>query len=218
MPHYLKCRFGARAVRGRARSNASTPIFLPLSEGTAVSALSVQTRARNCHIRSFPPALSRGEAHAGIQILPNREDSQSWIRLGVGASHCGAALVAFAQMKPWGPGANTGARRAGLERLDKLLEIAFLVSGTNIRFGVEAILRLVPGIGDIAASALSCGVLYEAHRLGVPPHLIRMIGNVLVEEMAGTVPLAGDLFDVGWRANRRNVRLLREYFEPEGLR
>jgi hypothetical protein len=55
-----------------------------------------------------------------------------------------------------------------LERLDKLLEIAFLVSGTNIRFGVEAILRLVPGIGDIAASALSCGVLYEAHRLGVP--------------------------------------------------
>jgi hypothetical protein len=108
-----------------------------------------------------------------------------------------------------------------LQRLDKLstlLDIAFLVPGTNIRFGVEAILRLVPGIGDIAASALSCWVLYEAHQLGVPRLLmVRMIGNVLVEGMAGTVPIAGDLFDVGWRANRRNVRLLREYFEREGL-
>jgi Domain of unknown function (DUF4112) len=94
----------------------------------------------------------------------------------------------------------------------------FWSRGTNIRFGIEAILRLVPGIGDLAASALSCWVLYEAHRLGVPPLLlIRMIGNVVVEGMAGTVPIAGDLFDIRWRANRRNVRLLREYFEREGL-
>jgi hypothetical protein len=76
----------------------------------------------------------------------------------------------------------------------------------------------VPGIGDLAASALSCWVLFEAHRLGVPPLLlIRMIANVVVEGMAGSIPIAGDLFDIGWRANRRNVRLLREYFEREGL-
>jgi hypothetical protein len=102
----------------------------------------------------------------------------------------------------WSSGADVGSRRASLERLDKLsklLDIAFLVPGTSIRCGVEAILRLVPGFGDIALI------------------LIRMIGNVLVEGMAGTVPIAGDLFDVGWRANRRNVRLLREYFEREGL-
>jgi hypothetical protein len=126
-----------------------------------------------------------------------------------------------AYTQEWGSGADVGCRRASLERLDKLstlLDIAFLVPGTNIRFGVEAILRLVPGIGDLAASALSCWVLFEAHRLGVPPLLlIRMIANVVVEGMAGSIPIAGDLFDIGWRANRRNVRLLREYFEREGL-
>jgi Domain of unknown function (DUF4112) len=112
-------------------------------------------------------------------------------------------------------------RRVSLERLDRLsriLDIAFAIPGTNLRFGVEAILRLVPGIGDAAASALSCWLLYEAYRLGVPHSLLgRMIANVLVEGAAGAVPVAGDLFDIGWRANRRNVRLLREHFEREGL-
>jgi Domain of unknown function (DUF4112) len=118
-------------------------------------------------------------------------------------------------------GADAWSRRASLERLDRLstlLDIAFLIPGTNIRFGVEAILRLVPGIGDVAASALSCWVLYEASRLGVPRLLlVRMIGNVAVEGIPGAVPVAGDLFDVGWRANRRNVKLLHEYFARERL-
>jgi hypothetical protein len=121
----------------------------------------------------------------------------------------------------WSSGSDVWSRRASLERLDalsRLLDIAFLVPGTNIRFGVEAILRLVPGVGDAAASALSCWVLYEAYRLNVPRLLlVRMIGNVVVEGMAGAVPIAGDLFDIRWRANRRNVGLLREYFEREGL-
>jgi uncharacterized protein DUF4112 len=121
----------------------------------------------------------------------------------------------------WSTGTDTWSHRSSLERLDRLstlLDVAFLIPGTTIRFGVEAILRLVPGIGDAAASALSCWVLYEAYRLGVPPLLLgRMIGNVVVEGMAGAVPIAGDLFDISWRANRRNVRLLREYFEREGL-
>jgi hypothetical protein len=113
------------------------------------------------------------------------------------------------------------ARRARLDRLDRLsrlLDVAFAVPGTNIRFGVEAILRLVPGFGDAAASALSLWLLFEASRLGIPRNLlIRMMTNVIVEGVAGAVPIAGDLFDVGWRANRRNVRLLREHFEREGL-
>ena len=129
--------------------------------------------------------------------------------------------MANAYTHEWSSRADTWSRRASLERLDRLsrlFDIAFLVPGTNIRFGVEAILRLVPGIGDAAASAFSCWVLYEAYRLGVPPLLLaRMIGNVVVEGMAGTVPIAGDLFDIGWRANRRNVGLLRKYFEREGL-
>jgi C4-dicarboxylate transporter len=103
-----------------------------------------------------------------------------------------------------------------LDRLSRLLDIAFTVPGTNIRFGAEAIMRLVPGIGDAVASALSCLILYEAHRLGVPRRvMIRMAGNVAIEAAAGAVPIIGDLFDVAFRANRRNVRILREYFGLE---
>jgi uncharacterized protein DUF4112 len=112
-------------------------------------------------------------------------------------------------------------RRRSVERLDalaRLLDIAFLVPGTNVRFGVEAIIRLVPGIGDAIASALSCIILYEARRLGVPRHLYwRMIGNVIVEGAVGAVPFVGDAFDVLFRANRRNIRILRDYMEREGL-
>jgi len=105
-------------------------------------------------------------------------------------------------------------RLARLDQLSKVFDTAFAIPGTNIRFGVEAFLRLVPGIGDVAASALSCWLIYEASQLGIPQHILwRMIANILVEGAAGTVPIAGDLFDIGWRANRRNVRLLREYFE-----
>jgi hypothetical protein len=112
-------------------------------------------------------------------------------------------------------------RRAGLKRIDmlaKLFDTAFIVPGTNVRFGVEAVLRLVPGIGDAAASALSCYLLYEAHRLDVPSHVFgRLVANVAIEGLVGAVPVLGDLFDVGFRANRRNVRILKEYFEEQGL-
>jgi len=111
-------------------------------------------------------------------------------------------------------------RRAALDRLDMfatMFDTAFIVPGTNVRFGVESLLRLVPGIGDAAASALSCYLLYEAHRLGVPKFLFaRMVMNVLLEGTVGAVPIAGDAFDVYFRANRRNVALLREHFARVG--
>jgi hypothetical protein len=111
-------------------------------------------------------------------------------------------------------------RRQSVERLDRLarlLDIAFAVPGTNVRFGIEAIIRLVPGIGDAVASALSCIILYEARRLGVPKHLYwRMIGNVILEGAVGAVPFVGDAFDVLFRANRRNIRILRDSMEREG--
>jgi hypothetical protein len=109
------------------------------------------------------------------------------------------------------------AREAALARLDalsRLFDIALVIPGTNVRFGIEAILRLVPGIGDAAASALSCWLLYEAHRLGVPPRIFaRMLVNVAIEGIVGAIPIAGDAFDVAFRANRRNVRLLRDHFD-----
>jgi hypothetical protein len=113
-------------------------------------------------------------------------------------------------------------RRAALDRLDMLatiLDTAFILPGTNVRFGAESLLRLVPGIGDVIASVLSCYLLYEARRLGVPRLLFaRMAGNVALEALVGAVPLAGDAFDVFFRANRRNVALLRKHFARTGYR
>ncbi|HEY0223891.1 MAG TPA: DUF4112 domain-containing protein [Pseudolabrys sp.] len=111
-------------------------------------------------------------------------------------------------------------KRAAVARLDalaKLFDTAFIVPGTNVRFGVEAVMRLVPGVGDAAATALSCWLLYEAHQLEVPKHVFaRMVANVAIEGVVGAVPVFGDLFDVGFRANRRNVKILQEHFEREG--
>jgi len=113
-------------------------------------------------------------------------------------------------------------RRAALDRLDLMATVfdtAFVLPGTKVRFGIESLIRLVPGVGDIAASALSCYLLYEAYRLGVPKALFaRMLANVVLEGAVGSVPFAGDAFDVFFRANRRNVALLREHFARTGYR
>ena len=113
-------------------------------------------------------------------------------------------------------------RRAALDRIDMLATVfdtAFIVPGTTVRFGVESLLRLVPGVGDAMASALSFYLLYEASRLGVPRLLLaRMVANVVLEGAVGMVPVAGDAFDVFFRANRRNVALLRAHFARTGYR
>ena len=78
-------------------------------------------------------------------------------------------------------------------------------------------MRLVPGIGDAATSALSCYLLYEAHALGVLKHVFgRMTANVAFEGIVGAISLLGDAFDVAFRANRRNVRIRREHFDRDG--
>lgn len=113
-------------------------------------------------------------------------------------------------------GFRTRSRHERIERLDRLatlLDTVFMLPGTNIRFGADALIGLVPGVGDGVTTALAAYIVYEAHRLGVPRRvLIRMIGNVAIDGMIGAVPVFGDLFDVAFRANRRNVRILREHF------
>jgi hypothetical protein len=108
-------------------------------------------------------------------------------------------------------------RRAAFDRVDRLsrlLDTAFAIPGTNIRFGVDGMIGLVPWIGDAVTTALSAWIVYEAWRLGVPRALLaRMVVNVALDGAIGIVPVAGDVFDVLWRANRRNVRLLREHLE-----
>lgn len=104
-----------------------------------------------------------------------------------------------------------------LDRLSRVLDIAFVIPGTNVRFGVDAILGVVPVVGDWAGVVLSSWVIIEAARLGVPGGLLaRMALNVAIEGVVGSVPVAGDIFDVFWRANRRNVRLLGDHLRREG--
>jgi hypothetical protein len=110
-------------------------------------------------------------------------------------------------------------REAAVERLDqvaRLLDSAILVPGTNLRFGADAVIGLVPGIGDLITTAISAWIVYEAHRLGAPKHLIaRMVGNVALDGMVGSVPLLGDVFDVMYKSNRRNMAMLRKWLERQ---
>ena len=107
-------------------------------------------------------------------------------------------------------------RLARLEAIAKLLDIAFILPGTKIRYGVDGIIGLIPVVGDIIATALSLWLVREARALGAPWHVTaRMLGNVAIQGVVGAVPLAGDAFDVLFRANMRNVRLLRRWIDRQ---
>ncbi|MGA7484733.1 MAG: DUF4112 domain-containing protein [Bradyrhizobium sp.] len=107
-------------------------------------------------------------------------------------------------------------RMARFEMLAKLLDVAFILPGTKIRYGVDGIIRLIPVVGDIVATAFSLWLVREARALGAPWHVTaRMLGNVAVDGVVGMVPLAGDAFDVLFRANMRNVRLLRRWLDEQ---
>jgi hypothetical protein len=108
-------------------------------------------------------------------------------------------------------------RLARIDALATLLDSALVVPGTNIRFGLDAIVGLVPGIGDFAMSLVSLYIVHEARQLGAPAHLlVRMVANIAIDGIVGSVPLAGDIFDVMWRANRRNMALLYDYLRRQG--
>lgn len=101
---------------------------------------------------------------------------------------------------------------ARVDRLARLLDRAVGIPGTGIRFGLDSILGLIPGVGDVATGAISIYIILEAARMGVPrPTLLRMLGNVAVDTVGGSVPLVGDIFDVAWKSNSRNVELLQSH-------
>jgi Domain of unknown function (DUF4112) len=108
-------------------------------------------------------------------------------------------------------------RIARIDRLASLLDTRFVIPFTKFRFGADSLIGLAPGFGDAITTALSLYIVYEAHRLGAPKTVLaRMLGNVAIDGVIGIVPVAGDVFDVLWRANRRNVRILREHLERDG--
>ncbi len=101
-------------------------------------------------------------------------------------------------------------RRAdNIRTLARVLDSAVKIPGTGIRIGADSIFGLVPVIGDIAGAALSGYIVLASARLGAPAStLARMLINIGIDTVVGAVPVLGDMFDVGWRANMRNVELL----------
>jgi Domain of unknown function (DUF4112) len=89
----------------------------------------------------------------------------------------------------------------------------FVVPGTNIRFGWDTILGLFPGIGDALTSAISLLIVHHARQSGASPVLLaRMIANVGLDFLLGSIPLVGDAFDLAWKANLKNARLLEQHW------
>lgn len=105
-----------------------------------------------------------------------------------------------------------------LDRLSEILDSAFAIPGTRFRIGLDGIIGLIPGIGDATGAALSIYLIFEAARLGLPlSTLLHMVGNVAVETAVGAIPIVGDIFDFAWKANTRNMALVRAHSGPAGL-
>ena len=101
-----------------------------------------------------------------------------------------------------------------MEMMAKLLDNAFVIPGTNQRVGIDAIIGLVPGLGDIATTLLSSYVIWEARNLGVSRVAIgRMLTNLAIHASIGAVPILGDVFDAFFRVNQRNMRIVRAQLE-----
>ena len=95
-----------------------------------------------------------------------------------------------------------------------LLDDAIRIPGTKVRFGIDPIVGLIPGLGDVLGAVASAYIILEAARAGAPASvLLRMTVNVGVDTVVGSLPVAGDLFDFAWKSNSRNVRLLARHIE-----
>ena len=106
-----------------------------------------------------------------------------------------------------------------LEALAKLMDGALVIPGTNIRIGLDGVIGLIPGIGDIIGGVISSYLIWEARQLGAPKWLIaRMLVNMAFDTALGAIPIAGDVFDVMFRANMKNMALLRLHLEKQGYR
>jgi hypothetical protein len=101
-----------------------------------------------------------------------------------------------------------------VRRLAKLLDTRWRIPGIGVRFGIDPLLGLIPGAGDLVAGAISTYVIVKAHRLGAPKSmLVKMAGNVAVDTVVGSVPILGSVFDLFYKASTRNLRLLQTHLE-----
>lgn len=103
-----------------------------------------------------------------------------------------------------------------LRRLSHLLDNAIVIPGTGYRIGLDPIIGLIPGGGDTLGMIFSSAIVMESARMGASkPVLQQMVFNILLETVAGTVPVVGDIFDVTWKSNIRNMALLEDHLQIE---
>ncbi len=108
--------------------------------------------------------------------------------------------------------ASPARRLARLRRLAWIMDGAFRLPGSKFRFGLNSLIGLPPVAGDALLGAISLYIVYEGYRLGLSrADLARMVGNVAVETAMGTVPVVGDLFDVAFKANLRNLAIIEQH-------
>ncbi len=104
---------------------------------------------------------------------------------------------------------------AALRKWSVLLDSAFRVPGTNLTFGLDPILGLIPGLGDLTSPLFAALLLVHAVRMRIPRVIqVRMLINAAIDVVIGFIPVLGDLFDFGWKANVRNLALLERYAHP----
>jgi Domain of unknown function (DUF4112) len=100
--------------------------------------------------------------------------------------------------------------------LSYLLDERFRIPGTRYRIGLDGLLGVLPGVGDTIGTLLSAYILFEAIQLGIPrATLLRMVGNIALDTLVGAIPVVGDVFDVAWKANKKNVALLNAYIASQ---
>ena len=159
--------------------------------------------------RTSHASFSRAEARGPVIDQEGREIPAETLRPRSDGFHFEIGPATFAPL-------TREERLARLEALAKLLDVAFILPGTKIRYGIDGLIGLIPIVGDIITTAISLWLVREARALGAPWYITaRMLGNVAVDGVVGLVPLAGDAFDVMFRANMRNVRLLRRWLEKQ---
>ncbi len=106
---------------------------------------------------------------------------------------------------------------ARIEALSRLMDSAFAIPGTNVRLGLDAVIGLVPVVGDLVSQAISTYIIWEARQLGVSRWtMARMIGNTAIDTIVGIVPVAGDAFDLMFKANMKNLALLKKHLARKG--
>ena len=113
-----------------------------------------------------------------------------------------------------GMGNDPQAVRMRVEALEKLLERAFHIPGTKIPFGLDSIIGLVPVLGDLITAAMGAYMVWEARNLGMSKwQLIRMTANVGIDTAIGAITLVGDAFDLVWRSNTKNLRIIKKHLD-----